>query len=79
MKAYCTDEAACRHAALLAYFGERFQRGRCGDACDACLARAGRSRKEDDVWKVIESTSCSAVSPSCRKRDLHSPLQGRDT
>ena len=39
MKEYCTDTVQCRHALLLAYFGEHFAAGRCGNCCDNCLAR----------------------------------------
>ena len=49
MKNYALDEGTCRQAALLAYFGERFEAGRCGDRCDVCLGGCARG---DDVWKV---------------------------
>lgn len=50
MKDYCTDDQACRHSLLLDYFGERL-RGRCGHACNNCLARHSRDQA-DSVWQV---------------------------
>jgi len=53
MKEYCTDTKACRHSLLLAYFGEHFAAGRCGKACDNCLARQqGAVQVDDDIWLV---------------------------
>ena len=53
MKEYCTDTMQCRHALLLAYFGERFAAGRCGNCCDNCLARRQNGVPvEDDIWLV---------------------------
>ncbi|EFN55525.1 hypothetical protein CHLNCDRAFT_133956 [Chlorella variabilis] len=36
MQAYCEDGERCRHAQVLEYFGERWQQGSCGAACDVC-------------------------------------------
>ena len=63
MKTYATDEAACRHATLLAYFGEHFAKGRCGDRCDVCLAARG-VRSPDD-WKVGAGFCSLLRMPSC--------------
>ena len=56
MKDYCTDTKACRHALLLAYFGERFAAGRCERCCDNCLARQQGSAPVDNVWLVSRPT-----------------------
>lgn len=48
MKAYCEDSEGCRHALLLAYFGEQLAGGRCNGRCDNCLRRAGQ--REDPDW-----------------------------
>ncbi|CAL5219887.1 g1811 [Coccomyxa viridis] len=51
MKDYCTDTKACRHALLLAYFGERFAAGRCDNCCDNCVARQqGAVLLDDGIW-----------------------------
>ena len=52
MRDYCLDEKGCRHALLLAYFGERFAPVRCRDRCDTCLKEAGADTRADSVWKV---------------------------
>ena len=53
MKDYCTDTKACRHALLLAYFGERFAAGRCDNCCDNCVARQqGAVLLDDGIWLV---------------------------
>jgi hypothetical protein len=49
MKEYCSDDKACRHSLLLAYFGEHFAAGRCGNRCDNCL---GPNAADDDMWQV---------------------------
>ncbi|KAK9901519.1 hypothetical protein WJX75_000114 [Coccomyxa subellipsoidea] len=51
MKNYCTNDNACRHSLLLDYFGERFAGGRCGQACDNCLARHMHSPRPDGIWQ----------------------------
>jgi superfamily II DNA helicase RecQ len=33
---YCLNSKQCRHAQLIAYFGERWSQGRCADKCDIC-------------------------------------------
>ncbi len=53
MKDYCTDDKACRHSLLLDYFGERFAGGRCGNACDNCIARGSETPQLDSVWQVV--------------------------
>ena len=56
MKEYCTDTKACRHALLLAYFGERFAAGRCDSCCDNCLAlKQDAVLLDDDIWLVMSS------------------------
>ena len=63
MKDYCTDTKACRHALLLAYFGERFAAGRCDNCCDNCLARQqGAVLLDDGIWLVNNPSATSAVS-----------------
>ncbi|CAL8468018.1 g7557 [Coccomyxa elongata] len=57
MKQYCTDDKACRHSLLLDYFGERFAGGRCGNACDNCIARESEPSHLDSVWQDGEGTS----------------------
>ena len=58
MKAYCEDEAECRHALLLRYFGETLAGGRCGDKCDNCRRRNGAG--EDPDWpKQVELYNAS--------------------
>ncbi len=52
MKEYSTDDKACRHSLLLEYFGERFAGGRCGNACDNCIARESETSHLDSVWQV---------------------------
>jgi hypothetical protein len=36
MAEYCACNTECRHARVLAYFGEAWAAGRCGDKCDVC-------------------------------------------
>ena len=62
MKDYCTDSKACRHALLLAYFGERFAAERCERCCDNCLARQQGSAPVDDLWLVSRPTVVSLRS-----------------
>ena len=63
MKDYCTDTKACRHALLLAYFGERFAAGRCDSCCDNCLARQqGATLLDDGIWLVSNPLVTSAAS-----------------
>lgn len=57
MKDYCTDDKACRHSLLLDYFGERFAGGRCGNACDNCIARQAETPQLDSVWQVATRKS----------------------
>jgi RecQ zinc-binding len=57
MKTFCNDEAACRHAALVQYFGEApapaaFPGGRCGGGCDACATAAGTGPQPGD-WQPL--------------------------
>ncbi len=53
MKEYCTDTAQCRHALLLAYFGEHYTAGRCRNCCDNCLAsRQDGVPVQGDIWLV---------------------------
>ena len=70
MKNYCTNDNACRHSLLLDYFGERFAGGRCGQACDNCLARHMHSPRPDGIWQVhtlryLPLMCCRPGSPSC--------------
>ncbi|KAK9835234.1 hypothetical protein WJX81_007757 [Elliptochloris bilobata] len=52
MKEFCDERDACRHAALLTYFGERFTAGRCGTNCDNCvrLSRDEAAERPDADW-----------------------------
>ena len=57
MKTFCNDETACRHAALVQYFGEApavtaFPSGRCGGGCDTCAAAAGTGPQPGD-WQPL--------------------------
>lgn len=58
MKEYCADDKSCRHSLLLAYFGERFTAGRCGNRCDNC---AGPCAKSADLWQVVGENSHTSV------------------
>ncbi len=67
MKEFCDDRDTCRHAALLAYFGERFARGRCGGSCDNCARGAASAADEDPDWParpLPKQTRYAAMSNS---------------
>lgn len=66
MKQFCDDRDGCRHKALLTYFGETFEAGRCRGNCDNCArqARGEAADAPDPDWLVrgLPNTHrCSAV------------------
>lgn len=54
MKQFCDDRDGCRHKALLTYFGETFEAGRCRGNCDNCArqARGEAADAPDPDWLV---------------------------
>ena len=44
---YCENDFLCRRTMQLEFFGERFDRSKCGMACDNC--RAGRTSEQKDL------------------------------
>lgn len=69
MKEFCDDRDTCRHAALLTYFGERLDGGRCGTNCDNCArAASGEAADQPDPeWLVhhFPYLRANPVGPLC--------------
>lgn len=70
MKQFCDERDGCRHKALLTYFGEAFEAGRCRGNCDNCArqARGEAADAPDPDWLVSglpNTHRCSAVCHAC--------------
>lgn len=51
VRSFCAG-VTCRHAALVAYFGERYPRASCG-ACDICLGRYDSMPDAEEIARTI--------------------------
>jgi ATP-dependent DNA helicase RecQ len=77
MDRYCRG-AVCRHRALVEYFGQAYDPGACGGACDVCL---GDTEPVQDALVVAQKIlSCVArVNQSFGIGQVSSVLRGEDT
>jgi ATP-dependent DNA helicase RecQ len=77
MDRYCRG-AVCRHRALVEYFGQAYEPGACGDACDVCL---GDTEEVPDALVVAQKIlSCVArVNQGFGIGHVSSVLRGENT
>jgi ATP-dependent DNA helicase RecQ len=77
MDRYCRG-AVCRHRALVEYFGQEYEPGACGGACDVCL---GDTEPVQDALVVAQKIlSCVArVNQSFGIGHVSSVLRGENT